>query len=225
LVVARALTALGLLAGHNGHEADLEDLALVRRVAAGRMVFARDERARCAVLLAQGRVALGIEHAGARFEVERTVQAPAWVDLASVWLGGSRALDARAITDSVVVDLPLAPLRQHLAQQPAAALRVIESLSRALHDLAAQTSGLMHSSAAARLARWLRDHAAAAGGEPGHSIVRLNERKRDLASQLAIAPETLSRLLRRFAHEGVIDVAGYSLRILDREALEGLSRW
>jgi CRP-like cAMP-binding protein len=53
--------------------------------------------------------------------------------------------------------------------------------------------------------------------------VRLHERKRDVASQLAITPETLSRLMRSFTRQGVIEVSGYTLRVLDVEALGRLA--
>jgi CRP-like cAMP-binding protein len=49
--------------------------------------------------------------------------------------------------------------------------------------------------------------------------VQLHERKRDVASQLAITPETLSRLMRSFTRLGVIEVAGYTVRVLDTHML------
>lgn len=221
---ARALASLWSPAASNGQSQAIEAIAKSREVMAGQAVFRRHERARCAVLLAHGRVALGIVRADAGFEVERIEHAPAWLDPASVWLGSAFAFDARAVDDSVVVELPQEPLRQLLLQQPALALRAIQGLARGWHEMASQTSGLMHRSAPARLAYWLRGRAKPSPAEPGRSIVALEDRKRDLAAQLAIAPETLSRLLRRFEQDGVIAVAGYTVRVLDRAALERLSR-
>ena len=68
------------------------------------------------------------------------------------------------------------------------------------------------------------------GGGPapqaGHAnaLVRLQERKRDLASQLAITPETLSRLMRSLSQAGVIEVCGYEVRVLDLAALARLAQ-
>lgn len=223
--VGRALAALLGGAANNGAGHAVEPFARVRALEPGLPVFARADRARSAVLLAQGSVALGLDRgAGSGFEVERIAHAPAWLDLASAWLGAMHGIDARAHSACLVVELPLEPLRERLEQQPALALRLIQGLAQELQARASQTSGLMHLSAPARLAHWLRSHAKATGGQPTRLTVELAERKRDLAAQLAIAPETLSRLLRRFASDGVIDVSGYTVRVLDREALEELAR-
>ena len=53
--------------------------------------------------------------------------------------------------------------------------------------------------------------------------VSLTERKRDIASQLAITPETLSRLLRQLSRKGLIAVAGYTVKVLDVAALRALA--
>ena len=50
-------------------------------------------------------------------------------------------------------------------------------------------------------------------------VLRLTERKRDIASQLAITPETLSRLMRALSDQGAIAVAGYTVTLRDRSAL------
>lgn len=49
----------------------------------------------------------------------------------------------------------------------------------------------------------------------GQAIVWLHERKRDVASPLAITPEALSRLMRGFSRNGVIEVSGYHRRMLN----------
>ncbi len=220
--VSRALIAL---LGVSGDEADaIESFARVRPLAAGQPVFGRTDKARAAVLLAHGSVALGLERGADGLEVERIAHAPAWLDIASVWLGAPHGIDARAHSACVVVELPLESLRERVAKQPALALRLIQGLAQELQVIASQTAGLMHSNAPARLAQWLRAHAKATSGHPGRATVELAERKRDLAAQLAIAPETLSRLLRRLVHDGVIDVAGYTVHVLDRDALERMAR-
>jgi transposase len=56
------------------------------------------------------------------------------------------------------------------------------------------------------------------------AVVRLHERKRDIASQLAITPETLLRPMHSFARRGVIEVSGYLVRELDTTALGKLAQ-
>lgn len=229
---ALATRALGQLLGATAGQAEvrvLEAISRCRRVSAGELVFSRQERAQAAVVLIEGDVALGLRLADGGFEVERIVHAPAWLDLGSVWIVANHATDAQASGAAVVAELPREPFKQLLERQPGLSLRVIQSLAREHQAMASQTHGLMHLAAPARLAQWLRQNArpnavAGASAPEGQAVVRLAERKRDLAAQLAIAPETLSRLLRSFVRQGVIDVAGYTVHVLDRAALERLAQ-
>jgi len=81
------------------------------------------------------------------------------------------------------------------------------------------THELMHKDAPSRLAQWLSQRCQPVDGHSGQGVVKLSERKRDVASQLAITPETLSRLMRSFTRQGVIEVSGYLVRVLDTAAL------
>lgn len=222
---ARALASLLGPVGGTAEGRVLEAIARIRRVVAGELVFSRQERAQAVVVLVEGDVALGLRLADGSFEVERIVHAPAWLDLGSVWIPANHATDAQANGPAVVAELPREPLRQLLERQPGLAMRVIQSLAREHQTVASQTHGLMHLAAPARLAQWLRQNAKPGGTVPqGQAVVRLSERKRDLAAQLAIAPETLSRLLRSFTRQGVIDVAGYTVHVLDRAALDRMAQ-
>lgn len=60
------------------------------------------------------------------------------------------------------------------------------------------------------------------GEEEGGDTVRLPARKVLIASQLAMQPETLSRLFRELEDQGLIAVQGEAVRLLDRRALEQL---
>lgn len=220
--LARALAALLGTAGADSRA--LEAIARPWRAVAGETVFSRTDRAQAAVLLVEGDVALGLRLGDGSFEIERIVHAPAWLDLSSVWLGATHSMDAQANGPATVVELPREALRSQLERSPGLALRIIQGLAREVQAMATHTHGLMHMAAPARLAHWLRQNAKPAAAQPGQAVVKLAERKRDIAAQLAIAPETLSRLLRSFTRQGVIDVAGYTVHVLDRAALDRMAQ-
>jgi CRP-like cAMP-binding protein len=201
----------------------LASLARTRAVPAGGTVFERQQKATALVLAQSGDVALGYRGADGVFHIERPVRGPAWLDQSSAWLDETHALDARAMTDAVVVELPREALQAQLEDHPALALRLVAGLAREVQALTINTHELMHKDALARFAAWLvqRLEGSALAGNRG--VIRLDERKRDIASQLAITPETLSRLMRSLARQGSIAVAGYTVQVLDVAALKRLS--
>jgi CRP-like cAMP-binding protein len=202
----------------------LAAIALMRQVAQGEAVFTRAECATSLVALADGVVTLGYRTADGTLRTERIVRGPAWLDLGSAWLDEHHAMDARASTPSVIVELPCEALQAVLMRLPNLAKCFIHGLAVEVQALAVNTHELMHKDAPGRLAQWLTQRSEPSPGTDGQRIVRLSERKRDVASQLAITPETLSRLMRSFTRQGVIEVAGYTVRVLDPQALAKLAQ-
>ena len=205
----------------------LARIAQVHSVAAGQSVFTRSGVATTLVALRSGEVALGYRTADGVFRTERIVRGPAWLDPGSAWLAAPRALDAQALGAASVVELPRDLLAARLAEHPDLAQRLIQALAREVQALTVNTHELMHKDAPARLAQWLFQRCEpleGVAGAAGQAVVKLHERKRDVASQLAITPETLSRLMRSFTRQGVIEVSGYSVRVIDPPALGRLAQ-
>ncbi len=202
----------------------LAQLSSLRHVAAGQSVLSRSSAARSLVALRSGEVALGLRTADGVFRTERIVHGPAWLDLSSAWLAGAHAMDAQALSPASVVELPCDALASRLSAHPGLAQRLIQGLAREVQALAVNTHELMHKDAPARLAQWLHQRCVPLPGGSGQGMVQLADRKRDVASQLAITPETLSRLMRSFSRRGLIEVAGYKLRIIDPEGLARLAQ-
>lgn len=201
----------------------LSSIATTRQVMQGETVFTRNDCASSLVALVEGVVTLGYRTADGTLRTERIVRGPAWLDLSSAWLEQTHAMDARAGTPSVVVELPTESLQALLARLPNLARGFIRGLAVEVQALAVNTHELMHKDAPARLAQWLMLRSEPAASE-GQRVVKLTERKRDVASQLAITPETLSRLMRSFTRQGVVEVAGYTVRVINPDALAQLAQ-
>lgn len=204
--------------------ATLAQLATLRHVSAGQGVISRTSTARTLVALRSGEVALGLRTADGVFRTERIVRGPAWLDLSSAWLRGPHAMDAQAMGPASVVELPCDALEARLAAHPGLAQRLIQGLAREVQALAVNTHELMHKDAPGRLAQWLHQRSVPLPGASGQAMLKLADRKRDVASQLAITPETLSRLMRSFSRQGLIEVAGYNVRVIDPDGLARLAQ-
>jgi CRP-like cAMP-binding protein len=173
------------------------------------------------IALCEGDVALGLRRNTGEFRVDRHLCGPAWLEVSAGWLGSAQAQDALALSEALLLVLP----RQAIAAwagESAGLWGVFGSvLARELADAASRNQDLMHKDAGARLASWLSRMASGDPTSGARPRVVLPTIKRDLASQLAITPETLSRLMRRFSEAGLIRVSGYTVYLLD---LAGLRR-
>ena len=201
----------------------LQEITLVRDLPAGSLLVSSRETARDLCLLARGDAALGTAPDDGAFQPERSVQGPGWLDLSSAWLGGNPAQDAVALSDVQFVTISRADLQVLLQRYPELGRRIVVALARQVHSLTLATHDLMHKDAEGRFAAWLLQRCASETASDGSIVVALHERKRDIASQLAITPETLSRLLRQLSRKGLIDVMGYTVKVLDIAALRTLA--
>ena len=211
----------------------LDSLAQLRTVAPGQPVLACGSPASTLVALHSGEVALGLRTADGVLHTERILRGPAWLDLSAAWLGQPHVVDAQALSFACVLDLPCDALRACLPRLPGLSQRLLAALALEVRALVLNTQELVHKDAPSRLAQWLHSRSvplppASAGLQAGQTtalaLVRLHERKRDVASQLAITPETFSRLMRSFSRAGVIEVCGYDVRVLDPAALARLAQ-
>lgn len=96
---------------------------------------------------------------------------------------------------------------------------LVATLSWKILMCATRVTELSITSAATRLARYLlREHAGSDGDE-----VEVGMDRKDLAATLAITPEHLSRLLRRWADAGLVLPRGRSIALLRPELLAAIA--
>jgi len=198
----------------------LEPLLLIsnlRQVVAGQQVLSRHDVARSLLLLVRGDVGLGLMAPKAPLRIERSLRGPAWLDLSSAWLECRPKVDGVALSDAVLVSVSRKAYQALMARRPELARRTVLCLAEQLHAATGVTQDLMHKDAQARLATWLLRRC---GVGASAQRIALHERKRDIASQLAVTPETLSRLLKQFSDDGLLEVHGYSIGILDASGLQ-----
>ncbi len=195
----------------------LLQLSNLRKGSPGQQVLSRLEVMGSLVLLVQGDVGLGLLAPPALLRIERSLRGPAWLDLSSAWLSCRPLLDAVALTEAWLVDIPRSAYEALLQRQPELARRTLMSLAQQVHTSLALTHDLMHKDAQARFAAWLLQRCDPRSAAPR---VMLRERKRDIASQLGVTPETLSRLLKQFSGAAWLAVHGYQITLLDVPGLQ-----
>lgn len=191
-------------------------------VGAGAVLLRRGDRVQRVAHLTQGRVLLGVMFEGRMSHQLGTVEGPCWLEPAAVLLGLPYEVDALAETS---VELRYVAVPQFLAEVQVlteTAQDLLMDLARSQRQQTEMAVSRLAKDADARCAEWLLRHA-----EPieltGGLVVKLAERKRTIAAQLGIAPETFSRVLRHLRERQLISGSGRVLGLPNPQALRKLA--
>ncbi|MFB1489200.1 MULTISPECIES: Crp/Fnr family transcriptional regulator [unclassified Thiocapsa] len=121
---------------------------------------------------------------------------------------------AGALAPTELISLDARDFAQMLRESVETCFLMLGSLSQRLRGLIGEIDNLTMHSASSRVARYLL-----AKIPPDRRMIKLDVRKGVLASRLSIQPETFSRVVKDLGAQGVIDVHGAQVTILDRDAL------
>jgi CRP-like cAMP-binding protein len=171
--------------------------------------------------LVHGRVGLGIVEDGRLAHRLWACEGPCWIDPASVLHRTPSLIDALTETDAELVRMPADKVQAWVAGLPLAARHMVLDLAMANRRQTEASLGLLVKGAEARFAEWLLHHAEATGQNT--VAVPLRERKRSIAVQLGIAPETFSRILRSLREQGLVSQSGSVLNLIDPGGLQQLA--
>lgn len=197
----------------------------------GTVLLRRAVASDVAIFIESGRVALGIASAtpalpgasaGNGLEHQLgVVQGPAWLEANAAVLNLPSAMDAVAETSVVLRRVPLQEFRQALTGGSPTVSAVLTDVARAHRQQTELAVSRLAKDAEARCAEWLLRHAE--NSDKGVCSVQLQQRKRLIAAQLGIAPETLSRVLRHLRERSLISGSGRTVNLVDPSGLRSLA--
>ena len=190
-------------------------------MAAGTVLLKRGGTPSGVMHVESGRVALGVLDGEVLEHQLGEIEGPFWLEATSAVLGLPSVVDAVAETEVVLRRIPIARFRQSLAAMPVAARTVLQDVAVAHRRQTELAVSRLAKDAEARCAEWLLRHAKP--GEKGALAVPLEQRKRLIAAQLGIAPETLSRVLRHLRERSLISGTGRVLNVIDPRGLKSLA--
>jgi CRP-like cAMP-binding protein len=175
-----------------------------------------------------GRVAIGIaasaaaRAAGSAMDHQLgMVEGPAWLEAQAAVLNLPCTVDAITETPVQLRRVPLQEFRAAVSDGPVATQAVLSDLARAHRQQIELAVSRLSKDAEARCAEWLLRHAE--NNDKGVCSVKLLQRKRLIAAQLGIAPETLSRVLRHMRERSLISGSGRVVQLMDTAALRSLA--
>lgn len=193
-----------------------------QHLGAGAVLLRRGESSDQVLHLEQGRVTLGILDAGGLHHRLGVVEGPFWLEASSGLLGLPYAVDAVADTDVRLQTVALSDFRAHVDRLPEPSRTLLGDLARSQRQQTELAVSRLAKDADARCAEWLIQHAER-DPTTQHLQVNLHERKRSIAAQLGIAPETFSRILRQLRERELISGRGRVLLLTNPDALRTLA--
>jgi CRP-like cAMP-binding protein len=168
-----------------------------------------------------GCVALGLMEGDVMEHQLGVVEGPCWLEASAAVLDLPHAVDAMSETEVGLRRVPLLEFRRSLSAMPESARSVLHDVALAHRQQTEFAVSRLAKDAEARCAEWLLRHAKT--GEKGAMAVQLQQRKRSIAAQLGIAPETLSRVLRHLRERSLISGSGRMLKVDDPGGLRLLA--
>ena len=127
---------------------------------------------------------------------------------------------AQALADALVLHISKATIDAELDRDPRLARRMIAGMSRRLHGLIADVESYSLRSGMQRVIGYLlRDVDERAAPQGGPLRLVLDANKGVIASRLNLTPEHFSRILAELVREGIIEVHGAEITILDLQRI------
>ena len=149
------------------------------------------------------------------------VDGPGWLEATAGVLNLPAAMDAVAHTHVQLRRVPLQDFRVCFEGCEPAVRSILLDIAKTHRQHTELSVSRLAKDAEARCAEWLLSHAET--GEKGDCSVHLQLRKRDIAAQLGIAPETLSRVLRHLRELRFISGTGRIVDLVDPVGLRTLA--
>ena len=217
-IIKKALLFSGLA---DEYLVEVADIVVRRPFAKGESLFNEGDKAEGFYLLASGALKLCKVSPDGREKVLHMVHPVETFAEAAFFGDGNYPAEARGVEKGEVLFFPRGAFMGLLERNPRFSLNLIASLSLLLRRFARQIEELSFADAPSRLASYLLDLAARKSTSfQGRTYLELDMRKGELASRLGTVSETLSRTLKKMKEEGIIEVDGNKVTVLNMERLQ-----
>jgi CRP/FNR family transcriptional regulator len=199
---------------------DLRQIAIVKDFKKSQIIFSEGDEADGFYVVVEGLVKIFKLSVEGKEQILHIFESGEPFGEVAVFTGQHFPAHAEAIAKSRLFFFPRDAFTDLIQKNPSLALNMLAVLSKRLRQFTVKVEHLSLKEVPGRLGAYLLNLSDEKGGE---GSVDLKISKQQLASLLGTIPETLSRILARMTKQGLIQVDGPRIRILDRQGLEELA--
>lgn len=203
------------------HIPSLDPQAQAEVLSAGQLLRQRGTYSDSVLYLDSGCVVLGVCEEGQMRHQLGVVEGPAWLDAAFALAGKVCGVDMVSDSRVRVQRISLSAFQHGVGRLPDTVATLVRDMALGYCQQTETAVSRLSQDAEARCAQWLLRHAQPV--DNGVWRVTLSQRKRTIAAQLGIAPETFSRVLRQLREHGLIAGTGNVLHLPQPGALQSVA--
>jgi CRP-like cAMP-binding protein len=194
---------------------ELREHATVRALSRNEVLFRQGESSDALYVVQHGRVAIATQSGDGRESVLAVLEDGALFGELPLFDDDPRSADARALTDTTVVELGYEPVRAVLRDRPELLWMIVRLLVQRLRTTNAALEDAVFLDVPARTAKRLLE----LSGEANRFTLPVTQE--ELASMVGASRERVNKAISLFVRLGWLEIEGRNnYRIVDREAME-----
>ena len=201
----------------------LENSIKIKRYQKNEAIYHEGEVPTCLFCVVKGKVKIYKEGVGGRQQIMRMVKPKEFFGYRASFVGQSYITEAGAFEETTLLRIPLPPAKKIITQNNAVSIYFLRELAFYLGIAEESTVSLTQKHIRGRLAEALLHLKMNFGlAENGHTLA-ITASREDLANLSNMTTSTAIRTLSAFAQEGLIQIDGRRITILDEHALNKVS--
>ena len=200
----------------------IKQIAVEKKVNKGEAIFSEGDKGKGFYVVLEGRVKIYKVSAEGKEQILHIFGQGQPFGEVPVFAGQKFPANAQAISKGRVLFFPRTAFVTLITENPSLSLNMLAVMASKLREFSVQIENLSLKEIPARLASYL---IYLAEEQQSGEAVTLVISKGQLASMLGTIPETLSRIFAKLSGQGLINVQGPKIALLDREGLEDLAEF
>jgi CRP/FNR family transcriptional regulator len=199
---------------------DLAAHAIERSIRRGQILFTANEPANGLYVVLSGSVRAFRENIDGREQTIHVEHAGGLLAEVAVFDGGPYPSSTMAEEDSEVLFLAKEDVQRFMLQNPETALTALALMAKKLRNVASLAEQLALKDVSQRLATLLLEEVQRTSTQPQDGVsFSLPLSHAQLAARLGTVREVITRGLQRLTHQGIVEVRGHRIVVLDVKAL------